>query len=150
MCRNLSPGGYVQHIEIEIQPRCDDDTLPPDNPFMQWANLADKLRNKGKHFLIANTMKADMEAAGFVDIVEIRHKLPLGPWSSNALYQQIGTYYEMFWRTGCQGWLMASMTKDLGWTQSQVNSTVDDAFKLIDSRTAHVYYEAVILYGRKP
>jgi len=95
-------------------------------------------------------MRAELEAAGFVDIVEIRHKLPLGPWSSNALYQQIGAYYEMFWRTGCQGWLMASMTQDLGWTASQVNSTVEDALKLIDSRTAHIYYEAVILYGRKP
>ena len=45
---------------------------------------------------------------------------------------------------------MASMTQDLGWTASQVNSTVEDALKLIDSRTAHVYFEAVILYGRKP
>lgn len=28
------------------------------------------------------------------------------------------------------------------WTPSQVNATVEEAFKQIDARTAHVYFEA--------
>lgn len=91
-----------------------------------------------------------MEKAGFVDIVEVRHKLPLGPWSSDPVYQNLGMYFELYWRTGCQGWLMQSLVKNLGWTPSEVNSAVEDAFKTIEQRTAHVYFDAVIMYGRKP
>lgn len=91
-----------------------------------------------------------MATAGFVDIVEVRHKLPLGPWSSDARLYELGRYFEMFWRTGCQGWLMQSFIKDLGWTEGQVNETVREACRVIDRREVHVYYHAVIMYGRKP
>jgi hypothetical protein len=95
-------------------------------------------------------MKSSMLAAGFTDIVETRYKLPLGPWSGDPKYAQLGKYYEMFWRTGAQGWLMQSFVKDLGWTPSQVNATVEDACRLLDDRKVHVYYDAVIVYARKP
>jgi hypothetical protein len=140
----------MQQIEFDIRPRCDDGTLPVDNIFQTIFDLAAQLSNTGRQFTITGSMKQWMENAGFVDIVEVHRKLPLGPWSSDPVYQNLGMYFEMYWRTGCQGWLMQSLVNNLGWTPSEVNSTVEEAFKMLDQRTAHVYFYAVIMYGRKP
>ena len=141
--RNMKPGGYIHHMEIEHQPCCDDGTLPTNNILGRWADLVPQLNTKN--------MRSQLAEAGFVDIVERRFKLPLGPWSSNPRYQNLGRFYEMFWRTGLQGWLIgATMTRDLGWTSSGFNAMVDDVFELIDAREVHVYYEAVVMYASKP
>jgi hypothetical protein len=114
MSRNLEPGGYVQQIEIEIKPQCDDGTLPANNIFQRCADIAKELSGGGPAFIITGNIRPQMEAAGFVDIVERRYKVPLGPWSSNPIYQDLGYYFEMFWRTGCHGWLMGPATRALG------------------------------------
>jgi hypothetical protein len=146
----MKPDGYLQQIEVEIKPRCDDGTLTTPNVFQKWADLVEDLNEVGHNFSVTGKMKPQLAEAGFVDIVEHRYKLPVGPWSSDPMYQDLGRYYEMFWRTGCQGWLMAALTRDLGWTPSQVNETVEEAFKVIDAREVHAYYEAVLMYARKP
>lgn len=148
--KNLKSGGYVQQMEIEIKPQCDDGTLPDNSIYHKWADLAQELTGAGTNFTFTGRMKRQLEEAGFVDVVELRLKLPLGPWSSNPVYQDLGRYFEMYWRTGSQGWLLGACTRNLGWTASQVNSQVEDVFAQIDSRTAHVYYDVVIVYGKKP
>ena len=99
---------------MEIKPRCDDGTLPEGNVFQKWADLAKQLTGIGRGFMITSNMRPQMEEAGFEDISERHYKLPLGPWSSNQRYQQLGFFFEMFWRTGCQGWLMGGLTRHLG------------------------------------
>jgi hypothetical protein len=146
----MKPGGYIQHIEVEPKPRCDDGTLPTPNVLQKCFDLVETLNGVGGNFSVIDQIKPQLAEAGFVDIVEHRYKLPLGPWSSNPMYQDLGRYYEMFWRTGVQGWLMGPLTRNLGWTPSQVNEMAQEAFKLMDAREVHVYYEAVVMYARKP
>jgi hypothetical protein len=122
---------------------CDDGTMPDDSIFIEWREWAMKLGEKlGKDFLISDAMKGYMQQAGFVDVVEKRFKVPLGPWSNNERYREIGKYYEAFWRTGAQGWIMAPMTRFLGWTPEQVNEFCRRAERGIDERKQHVYYTA--------
>ena len=103
----------MQQIEVEIKPRCDDGTLPKDNVFQTLADLSTQIGVSGTQVHLAHSMRSQMEEAGFTEIVERRYKLPLGPWSSDPTYQRLGLFYEMFWRTGCQGWLMGSLTRIL-------------------------------------
>lgn len=147
----MKPGGYVQQIEFEVKPRCDDGTLPPHNIFQKWAKLTERsLDDIDPNYHIAEQMKPRLVEAGFVDIVERRYRFPLGPWSSDPMYQDLGRYYELFFRTGCQGWLMAVLTRDQEWTPAQVNESVEEAFKIFDKREMHIYYEAILIYAKKP
>src|SRR5271170_58595 len=90
--RNMEPGGYIEQMEVEILPQSDDGTCPPDSIFVELAGIARLMHPiTGRDFNISDGMKTMMEDAGFVDTVEHRLKLPLGAWSSDLRYQEIGT-----------------------------------------------------------
>ena len=109
-------GGYLEHIELNIRPKSDDNTLPADSILYRWNNVVaeDWSKATGKDFFIANKMKEKIAAVGFVDVVEKIFKLPMGPWSSDNKYKQIGRLFQQYWRTGMEGWVMAIATRILG------------------------------------
>ena len=84
-------GAYIQHAENEMRWMCDDDSVPPDSVMVEWNDIAGNLNDaSASKFKVSDTMKHEMEAAGFVDIVEKRFKIPLGAWSSDEHYREIG------------------------------------------------------------
>lgn len=108
-------GGYIEQVELDIQPKSEDGSLPADSILFQWNTVArDWARATGKTFLVANELKRQIADAGFVDVVEQVFKLPLGTWSSDERFRNIGRFYQQFWREGMEGWVMAIATRYLG------------------------------------
>jgi hypothetical protein len=108
----MESGGYIEQMEVEIIPRCDDGTCPPDSIFLELADVARMMHPvTGRDFNVSDEMKTMIEDSGFVDTVEHRFKLPLGTWSSDPRYQEIGALMERYFRTGIQGWMMAAMVR---------------------------------------
>lgn len=68
----------------------------------------------GTDFRIAERMDQEMKAAGFVDVTQKKAKLPLGHWSADPTYREIGTLFEQYYRTGLEGWMMHVMTRSMG------------------------------------
>ena len=111
----MQSGGWVEQTEVEIKVHCDDDTANPDGRIENIVKLSHDMTNaSGTDFQIAGRMKEEMEAAGFQDVREVRFRLPLGPWSADLRYKEIGKFYERYYKTGLQGWLMRTLTKNLG------------------------------------
>lgn len=152
-------GGYIEQVEVDIKPRSDDGTLPADSVLFRWNTIArDWTRATGKTFFVANEVKQQLTDAGFVDVVEQIFKLPLGPWSSDERYKNIGKFYQQSWREGMEGWVMAIATRHLGashipsarqsphradcsqWSVEQVNAFLRETRKAIECPTQHVYY----------
>jgi SAM-dependent methyltransferase len=122
--RNMSSGGYIEQIELDIQPKSEDGSLPPDSVLFQWNEAARNwARGTGKTFFVANKVKQQMTEAGFVDVVENIYKLPLGPWSSDERFKTIGRFYREFWREGMEGWVMAIATRYLGVSLAFIRSS---------------------------
>ena len=87
----MKSGGYLQFADIEFTPLCDDGTMPPDTIFKKWERAASAFRDMShRRFFNAQETKKEMEDAGFVDIEEKRYKLPIGSWSSDPKYRDIG------------------------------------------------------------
>jgi hypothetical protein len=108
-------GGYIEQVELDIQPKSEDGSLPADSVLFQWINIArDWARATGKTFFVANEVKQQIADAGFVDVVEQIFKVPLGQWSSDEHSRAIGRFYQQFWREGMEGWVMAIATRCLG------------------------------------
>jgi hypothetical protein len=108
----MKPGAWIEQIEVEIIARCDDNTKKPDSEIFKLAKFADDLGAAVKlNFRIAEQMADMMRQAGFVDVKEGQYKLPLGWWSADPKYREIGKFYELFYKTGLQGWLLAAMTR---------------------------------------
>jgi hypothetical protein len=108
----MASGAWVEHTEVEIKVFCDDGTGNPDSEIEKLANYADQMGIAyGTEFRIADKMAEKMKAAGFEDVQEVRFRLPLGPWSADPRYKEIGKFYERYYKTGLQGWLMHILTQ---------------------------------------
>lgn len=147
----MQPGGYFEQVEIEIIPRCDDNSAKPDGAISLFPSLTKSMSQaSGTEYNIAPVMKDLITKAGFVDVVETRLKLPAGPWSADPRYKQVGEWFEAFYKSGLQGWVLAPLTRGGLMTPEQVNQKCEQAFRELDSREQHIYFTAVIVYCRKP
>ena len=111
----MESGAWIEQIEVEIKAYCDDDTGDPNSALEQLANMSkDMSAAQDLDFNIAENMARMMTQAGFTDVKEAKYKLPLGWWSVDPKYKEIGKFYERFYKTGLQGWLMQVWTKSMG------------------------------------
>ena len=110
----MASGAWIEQIEVEIIVHCDDDTKKPDSEIFHLAALAtDMGQAVDRNFRIAERMADMIREAGFVDVKERLYKLPLGWWSADPKYRDIGALFELFYRSGVQGWLMAPLTRGM-------------------------------------
>lgn len=112
---NMRSGGWIEQMEIEIDAQTLDSDTPPDSNIKA---LCEYTRSHlsvaaGRDFDISFNMKKMIEDAGFVDVQEKRINVPLGPWSSDSKLKDIGRFYERFYKTGLQGWLLQVCTRQL-------------------------------------
>ena len=115
------PGGYMESQEIMSTPYCDDGTMPPDWPFLEWAKLGDKAAMEADRPLrIANRMKKWYEAEGFVDVQERVFKLPMNTWPRDKHLKTLGSMAEDNWLAGLQGFSMAPFSRVLNWNKNEI------------------------------
>ena len=110
----MTPGGYIEQAEIGLVPHSDDGTLIQGGAFHRWTQFAVEVQQRtGKPLFVFDTMRQTIADAGFVDMVEYRFKWPVGSWSSDEHYRELGRWYKEFWIHGMEGWMMANATRVL-------------------------------------
>jgi hypothetical protein len=148
---HMESGGYIEQMEVEIIPRYQDDSCPENSIFKRLADVAKQMRNvTGREYTITDGMKTLIQEAGFVDVVEERLRLPIGRWSSNPMYQDLGDIMEQYFRSGIEGWLMRAMTEYGGKSREEVHQMVNESYDALDMGKEHIYYTLVVVYGKKP
>lgn len=86
----MTSNGYVEQVDIVLRPMCNDGTMAPNSIFRRWEDLSEEFsRATGKVLANRNT-KQQLLDAGFEDVVEKTFKIPLGPWSIDDRYREIG------------------------------------------------------------
>ncbi|OCT50058.1 putative SAM dependent methyltransferase [Cladophialophora carrionii] len=137
----MRSGGWIEQYEMEIDARTDDPDEPTDTEIVKLSRIAeDMAKATGRDFKISTKMKHLIEEAGFVDVQEQKVKMPLGPWASDPKLKDIGRFFERFYKTGLQGWLMHICTRFLGKKPEEVNSWCAKAFQEINSRQYRYYF----------
>ncbi|KAK5031167.1 hypothetical protein LTS07_004902 [Exophiala sideris] len=113
---NMNSGGWIEHLEMEINAQTDDAEVPADSQIKFLSSFAHTHMTvaSGRDFGISFGMRKLIEEAGFVDVQEKRLKVPLGPWASDPKLKEVGRLCERFYKTGLQGWLMHVCTRSLG------------------------------------
>ena len=111
----MNSGGWIEQYELEIDAKTDDGSQIPNSQIMTNSSLTYELAAaSGRDFHISYKMKAMLEQAGFVNVQEQKVKLPLGPWANDPKWKDIGRFFERFYKTGLQGWLLHICTRLLG------------------------------------
>ncbi|OKL58611.1 hypothetical protein UA08_06175 [Talaromyces atroroseus] len=165
---------------IDYLERQDGGLPDPDSVFLAWYKFWKECSEKtGKTWLVADNMAGWIYEIGFENVREVRYMLPLfgfsasSPSSSSAATSEyaenlnpvvgggypdysvsqlgdIKKWFQQFWETGMEGWVLAISTRYMGWTVDEAKEFVAQTKKVLAEQSSRVYYELVIVYGRRP
>ncbi|ORY02936.1 S-adenosyl-L-methionine-dependent methyltransferase [Clohesyomyces aquaticus] len=148
---HLEPGGWLNQLEISIQFKSDDGTLAPDHILSQWSDIFHEAGERfGKSFRSVLDLKGWIKEAGFEDVHEIWHKLPVNTWSSDPKMKELGRWNYLHCTQGAEGWGLFLLTEVMKWTKEEAMVFIARFRQGLRDRKVHAYFETVTIYGRKP
>ncbi|KDN71459.1 putative methyltransferase domain-containing protein [Colletotrichum sublineola] len=141
---HLSPGGYLELIEIDPKPSCDDDSLPEDSPLVKSVKMLEEAATIfGRPFVDIQNLKDKMVHTGFEDVHIQRFKWPTNGWPKDRHYKEIGIWnYENF-AMNWEAFVMAPLTRAFGWSKEEVLIHVMEVRKDLGNRNIHAYFSLI-------
>ena len=143
LSRHLKPGyGWLEHVEIDIVPRCDDGSLPTPNEsaLIQWSQFLLEATQIAARPLAYNVdTRVMLERQGFVEIQEQVIKVPLNPWPTDPHLKDIGRWYNLGLTQGLEALTLGPITRILRWKKSDVDRLIADAKREICLKKYHAY-----------
>ncbi|KAJ5785181.1 uncharacterized protein N7503_010393 [Penicillium pulvis] len=157
--KHLKPGGYIECQETDPKPRCDDGTMPPENPdgfstyaLHDWFDLNMRSSQEVepcRQFRIAHRLEKWMKEVGFVDVEQRKFKVPTNNWPTDERLKVIGQWNENNWLEALSGWSYKPFLA-LGWSKPEIEVFLVDVRKSIQDRSVHAYMDHYVVTGRKP
>ena len=140
--RHLKPGvGWIEQVEIDLEPRCDDGTLQRDSYLVQWYNyLADATARAERPIAYRHNTRQMLQAAGFIDIQETIVRAPLNGWPSDPHQKEIGRWYNLGLTDGLDALSLAPFTRVNRWNADEhVRPLLKEVKKEIAKSKVHAY-----------
>lgn len=121
-------------------------------PAKRWADLmAEGIAKMGRDMRPEGSLvKSIMEEVGFVDVVHIPFKVPVGTWPANETLKAAGGAQLIVMLDGIQALSLAIFTRGLGWAPEDVESFLEECRKDFKQKKKYMYWPGWIVYGRKP
>lgn len=145
--RHLKPGyGWLEHVEMDFWPRCDDGSLPPNSALVNWGRYLYEATQLAYRPIAYNTETRSMlERQGFVEIQEQVIRVPMNPWPSDPHMKDIGRWYNLGITQGLEALTLGPLTRMSGWKKADVDTLVADAKREVCSKKYHVYCNMYVL-----
>lgn len=115
--------------------------MAADNGFRHYVDILcnEAFPALGRFPQTGESMKASLEAAGFVDIHVAEYKCPIGPWPLDRRLKKIGAMTLMTMETGLEAYAMAALTRVLGMNKAEAEKVCADAWKAAKNKNTHMY-----------
>lgn len=151
----LKPGvGWLELHDVDPRPKSDDDTIPHRWPFSEWEKMMSrgaKKVNPKNSIHGAPKLRQWMTEAGYVDVREVIHKMPLGSWPKNKELKQLGRAYINVLVDGLPGFSYKILGNEgLGLNRAEIEVRLADVRKSLLDRDVHAYINFHTVYGRRP
>ncbi|KAB5584890.1 methyltransferase LaeA [Coniochaeta sp. 2T2.1] len=133
--------GYIEQVEIDWMPRCDDGTLPPDAEILRWATeLLSAMDDHGRPLRVdpQRTM-AQLREAGFVDVNEEAFKVAINGWPSDPDERERGRWLAVGLNQGLTSMTLAPLTRMRDKTRADVEALHQRVKSEITTRRIHAY-----------
>lgn len=148
---SLTPGGYLELCDLILPVTSDDNTLAPTSAIFKWSELFLEAGDKaGRPINSAKYYKEQMEAQGFVDVVETIYRWPTNRWPKDKKYKELGMWNHENIVPSLEGITMGLFTRVLGWEKQEVEVFLVDVRKEMKDTKIHAYFPIYVVYGRKP
>lgn len=150
--KHCKPGGWVECQELDVDARSDDSSFPDDSAILRWcANQETAAQKAGVTLRIyGDVLEQQMRAAGFINVVVRKFKIPIGVWPADEKMREVGCAQLITMLEGLEGLTIAFWVGMLGWKPEEVSvflAMVRNEFK---SRKVHSYWPVYAVYGQKP
>lgn len=148
--QSLKPGGWMEMQEHECWINSDDDTIDKAIWCKEWIENVDEASTKiGKRLNVAHLHRRWMEEAGFVDVHEIVHKIPIGPWPKDKKLKEIGKIFRIQMIEAIPTFSIAYYTRVLGFSLEQAQVMVAGVRSEFLNKKLHLYLKWHFVTGRK-
>lgn len=87
---------------------------------------------------------------GFENVVELRHKWPVGTWPQDKWYKKLGGMTRLNFLSGLEGFTLRLWTTVLGMEPAEVLVFLAHVRKDILDSSIHCYWPVYCVYGQKP
>ncbi|KAK3400623.1 S-adenosyl-L-methionine-dependent methyltransferase [Sordaria brevicollis] len=119
----LKPGGWIEHMDGDVNMVCLDGTMPKDSAIYQWGQLWCEIERKtGVVFNIVDSgcMENGIKEAGFTNIQIENFLAPTAPWPTDEKQKQIGLYQYVSLTSDVEGFLTYFFGQVMGWTDNEM------------------------------
>ncbi|KAI9815829.1 MAG: hypothetical protein M1832_005243 [Thelocarpon impressellum] len=151
---HLKPGhGWFEGVEIDLTPRCDDETLKEHAAVRHWWYEMSKATQRVNKPLAYNPGTKDLLLdAGFTDVSEFIIRAPFNSWPQDPVQKDIGRWYNLGMTDsgGLESLSLGPLTRVAGWSVDQVKGVVREVQKEMKNKKIHAYNEIHVYYGRRP
>ncbi|KAF2458167.1 methyltransferase LaeA [Lineolata rhizophorae] len=150
---HLKPGyGWIEQVEIDLEPRCDDQTLDPNSPLVQWYSyIADATARANRPIAYQHNTRQMLQQAGFIDIQETIVRCPINSWPADHHQKAIGRWYNIGLVEGLEALSLAPLCRMYGWTYPEhIKPFLEQVKAQLMSRKVHAYNNMHIWIARRP
>lgn len=155
--RHLKPGGYIEHVEIDWTPRCDDDTLPSSWYTKWWHTYVGPPYNVAGRPITFNPQTQQLlESRGFINVRHEQYRIPTNGWSNIKSEHVSGTWWENAMASGdgrghgFEALSLAVLTHYQGWSAEHARKLCEDAMADAGNPNIHAYNWLHIYWAQKP
>lgn len=141
-CSHLRPGyGWIEQIEVDLEPRCDNGTLPPNSYLKQWYGfLQDATQRCSRPIAYQQNTRQMLQQAGFIDIQETIIRAPYNSWPGDPHQKEIGRWYNLGLTEGLEAISLAPFHRAFGWdAERNIKPFVAQVKREVCSRKIHAY-----------
>jgi len=148
----LEPNGYAEFQELNMMHMTtDDDSLPENSGWdVYYSNFKKAFKTINIRLDAAASISTWMKSAGYVDIVDTKYKIPIGPWPKQKRLKEIGAWNLEVAKTGLEAYALAMFTRVLEMDKEKAKTVIANAVEDLKNPKIHMYIVAHVVYGRKP
>ncbi|PQE05792.1 hypothetical protein CJF31_00004540 [Rutstroemia sp. NJR-2017a BVV2] len=148
---NMTPGGWVELLDICLPFESADDTLKKDSALLKWSQLLLEGSVKaGRDLNSCLKYKEQLTKRGFVNVTETVYKWPCNKWPKDAKAKELGMWNLENLSNGLSGLSIATFTRLLGWTVDELEVFLVDVRKDLKDTKIHSYIPIYVVYAQRP
>lgn len=144
--------GYIEQVEIDWMPRCEDGTLPPHAAILRWANeLLGAMDDHGRSMRVdGQRTMAQLREAGFVDIKEEVIKVAINGWPTDADEKERGRWLALGLTTGLAALTLAPLARMRNKSSAEIQNLVERVRLEVADRRIHAFCYVYAWTARRP
>ena len=149
----MKPGAWIEHIDGEVNPVCNDGTMPEGCAIQQWGEIwseVGKITGLVFNMVDSGCMENGIKEAGFTNIQVKDYVAPSSGWAADAKTKELGFVQSAFLMEDIEGFLNYFLGQLMGWKEQQMANYAACLRKEYREGKIHANFKWRVVIAQKP